>query len=1152
MKKGILFFGLLLYSVSAFAMTPAMYVKVMSAVQNRDLKMLQRLVEGGIDVNSPAPNGMTPLCETVWRGDYAGYEMLQSQGASPYVSCMRRLPPDRVAAFYANQPPAHTYYMGRMASATVVGGESVAQQTFPYLSATEFLLAGAATGAILALGHGSPNSDQGNKFNWDAPLALKASSFDTDEYQSKNIPRKWTNITQGDAGNQISGINFLGAIKADEAYARGYTGYQIKREKDGTLKAEGEAAIDKNKRVKVAVVDEGVWTNHPDLKNNIGDQYNFVYGPCSAKNKAQCWQWEPNYENTGVPALVLYRNWNPDTQTGEEIDKTSGMSQAAWNDYKRHYADYVHQYNNANPVSYWVKSSSGLTPTIYGRRSRVVTVTNPEQSTTSEDPSSEEPSSTGGEDTGDSTLASSGSGDSSSVASSTETTQVQWYMVDENGNELAGATCTESICVYQNVKYESNYMNHGTHVAGLVGATKNDQGMMGVAYNAQIIPVKLDIDLLGLGTSHAFEGLERAVQEADIVNLSIGSSQERRYVSVAQSVAVFNDNVLRSDYFADGLKQAAKDNKILVWAAGNYTSGVGSAPYDASAYAYAPLSNAFNGTTPYDKALSNVDKDKNIYNLTNLVVSVVSLDSTLKSLEAYSAKCGGTMSYCVGAPGGRNYDLFSTVRLSDEGSTTMSETEANQYGYQGLHGTSMAAPIVSGALAVIKGAFPHLSNQQVTQILFATADYIEPTDAQKASEEHYESGSDQLGKYNSLFGRGLVNLDAATSPIGLPEISLSNTTTGVRVAADNSSSTVSTAFSAVAQALPAKMIVLDSYQRAFSVPTSSFVRVAKRENKLDGRFKSFMSGDEKVVAHTDKLTMAYSERHSKVSSQMDQGSVRFELKPSPRWQFKTYYSENTETSGGKYFDRLVASPYGKMKEAWGGAVEYSIAKNWQASVQGQIGKNGFVDEKDLSRMEHNRMSLFQSSVKYSGFKKVGLKVVAGMAKEQGSLFGMWGRGAFKTGNSQTTYVGAGMTLNLTDAITLEGMYYTGSTKVGSNNSLMHLSHVKSDSFAVTAAWQMDESRTMGLHISSPLRVKSGTARVTLPVARDAYQDIVYQNETVAGLKPSAREYDLGFYYTDALREDVLLKSEFGVRLNPDHIAGSAPDWRALVGMHWGL
>jgi len=99
---------------------------------------------------------------------------------------------------------------------------------------------------------------------------------------------------------------------------------------------------------------------------------------------------------------------------------------------------------------------------------------------------------------------------------------------------------------------------------------------------------------------------------------------------------------------------------------------------------------------------------------------------------------------------------------------------------------------------------------------------------------------------------------------------------------------------------------------------------------------------------------------------------------------------------------------------------------------------------------------------------------------------------------------------------------------------------------------MDENKTLGFHFVSPLRVKNGTAQVTLPVARDAYEDIVYQNTTRANLKPSAREYDLGFYFTDSLREDVQVKSEFGVRLNPDHVAGAAPDWRALIGMHWGL
>ena len=115
-----------------------------------------------------------------------------------------------------------------------------------------------------------------------------------------------------------------------------------------------------------------------------------------------------------------------------------------------------------------------------------------------------------------------------------------------------------------------------------------------------------------------------------------------------------------------------------------------------------------------------------------------------------------------------------------------------------------------------------------------------------------------------------------------------------------------------------------------------------------------------------------------------------------------------------------------------------------------------------------------------------------------------------------------------------------------------MSNIKSDSFALTAAWKVNEGRTFGVQFVSPLRVRQGTATVDLPVGRDAYQDIVYRDAVKADLKPSAREYDVGLYYAETLRDDVHFQSEVGVRLNPDHVAGAAPDWRALFGLSLGL
>ena len=112
MKKQLLLFGLLIAATPLLARDYTTYQGIMDAVETRDLKILKKLVSSGENINMPGPNGQTPLCTSVAQGDYEGYELLISQGASPYVPCMQQLPQETVQNFYANQPPAHSYYVG--------------------------------------------------------------------------------------------------------------------------------------------------------------------------------------------------------------------------------------------------------------------------------------------------------------------------------------------------------------------------------------------------------------------------------------------------------------------------------------------------------------------------------------------------------------------------------------------------------------------------------------------------------------------------------------------------------------------------------------------------------------------------------------------------------------------------------------------------------------------------------------------------------------------------------------------------------------------------------------------------------------------------------------------------------------------------------
>ena len=82
--------------------------------------------------------------------------------------------------------------------------------------------------------------------------------------------------------------------------------------------------------------------------------------------------------------------------------------------------------------------------------------------------------------------------------------------------------------------------------------------------------------------------------------------------------------------------------------------------------------------------------------------------------------------------------------------------------YAAMTGTSMAAPLVSAALALLRQNWPHLDGNQLAAILLETADKTIP-----GYEEH-------------VHGQGLLDMDRATQPVGDTGIPLEGDVTGAR------------------------------------------------------------------------------------------------------------------------------------------------------------------------------------------------------------------------------------------------------------------------------------------------------------------------------------------------------------------------------------
>lgn len=186
---------------------------------------------------------------------------------------------------------------------------------------------------------------------------------------------------------------------------------------------------------------------------------------------------------------------------------------------------------------------------------------------------------------------------------------------------------------------------HGTHVAGIVGAANNREGIVGVAYNAKIMAVKAGQSTGVFNQSDIAEAILYAYEMgADVINMSFGGSA----VSLAVQEAL----------------ETAYTRSTLVASAGN--DGM---PNEVTDYYEVPLPN-------YPAALS--------YVVGVMSVGAMGVESSFTNWD-------------VSAYNSREYEVYAP------GEGIISTLPGGGYGM--LSGTSMAAPVVSGAAALLRSYF---------------------------------------------------------------------------------------------------------------------------------------------------------------------------------------------------------------------------------------------------------------------------------------------------------------------------------------------------------------------------------------------------------------------------------------------------------------
>ena len=204
---------------------------------------------------------------------------------------------------------------------------------------------------------------------------------------------------------------------------------------------------------------------------------------------------------------------------------------------------------------------------------------------------------------------------------------------------------------------------HGTAVAGIIAAARNDSGVHGVAPEADILAFRADdeVEELVILGGPLGEGLILAADaQADVLNLSLGSDE----------IGARADFRFIFDF-------TSQEDIVTAIAAGN------------------------NGAlNPEQSALAAIDTQAR-----DTVIIVGSVDAN-NVISSFSDRAGIAASHYLVAPG----EDVPTVFANGPANTLLLFT-----------GTSAATPYVSGAAALIRGLWPQLTAQEVVEILLETA-----------------------------------------------------------------------------------------------------------------------------------------------------------------------------------------------------------------------------------------------------------------------------------------------------------------------------------------------------------------------------------------------------------------------------------------------
>ena len=715
---------------------------------------------------------------------------------------------------------------------------------------------------------------------------------------------------------------------------------------------------------------------------------------------------------------------------------------------------------------------------------------------------------------------------------------------------------------YSNYTPNTRQKRHGTMVAS-VAAGKQDKTditpMHGVAFEADVLFVAIqlaepdpDYDPVDIGDDDGsgnvsgapdFTGIDNFFSQlfeiyndydVDIVNNSYGYSGNINDYTEAQVRYAFPNTI--AEMSQAGTPDSEKT--IYVWAAGN-AGGYADQGVDYSSPELLP------GMAHY------------IPEIQGHSIAVVSLDEN-GQISDFSSRCGVAQDYCIAAPGGRITAAYPTS-TSDTG-IYIGNTNDDNYNncitdnscYAVTSGTSFAAPFVSGGLAVIADHFEgQLGSQEIVSRLFATAN--------------------KKGVYadKAIYGQGLMDLDAATEPVGQVSAMMSLSLFGPMAPAifSNIQLTSPSFGDAITNGIGNHSVIFfDALDAPFRRSLSSLVSDYRNQIiNMDG-FRSIQNPiSQRVITNESEFEIGGLSIEN-LSGELVTPYHLLNAKAEKN-QFFSYYNYSNDSflshglngswAMGIFKDSQLRSERNLRTQFSNPWLNFSATgttfgskfkgnNKFDIALAISSGRNKFNTNEIFNKRDSSTVALMEIQPKS---KMPSLQL--GVMKENDASLGLSGSGAFNGSNNQlTSFMGLSNSLDLAGGIIFGSLYWGKSNNMSNELGMLRsVTRLYSSAFGIgfMKSSIVSNNDKLILTVDQPIRIESGKLQLNVPTYRTKEKNVLF-NQMNFNLDPSGREIHTKAQYLSSYK-NIGLGLTLGYKADPYHIKFMDDYWYMSLGFN---